>query len=85
MCMNMNSKLTIRVTEHQLKLIKNHLLSEQNDKQGHTKSSLIREVLNEYFDKTCRNPCLIEKPDKKPKIKDMIRPILKKLKLMNFK
>jgi hypothetical protein len=85
MCMTMRDRLTIRINGQQLKLIREHLLKEQKGELKQTKSSLIREVLSEYFYKTCRNHELQEKPEKKSINMDSIPPVHKKLKLIDFK
>jgi hypothetical protein len=72
--MSMQRKLIIRITEQQFRLLNNHLILEQNDGRILTKSSLIRGILDEYFDKTCRDHELMEKLEKKPKL--TIRAIL---------
>ncbi len=62
--MSMSRKIILRITEQQFRSIGNFLLSEQKRTQKITKSSLIRRILNEYFDKSCRK----EEMNKKSKI-----------------
>jgi hypothetical protein len=51
--MSMSRKLIIRITDQQYRSISNCILLEQDGKPMMTKSSLIRQILNEYFDKNC--------------------------------
>jgi predicted AAA+ superfamily ATPase len=52
--MNMSRKLILRITEQQFKNLSKSLSFERDGERPITKSSLIRGILNEYFDKNCR-------------------------------
>jgi hypothetical protein len=52
--MVMSRKLVVRVSDQQLSSIRNSLLQEQDRGNTITKSALIRGILDEYFDQTCR-------------------------------
>lgn len=53
--MTMPKKIIIRITDQQFRFLSECLKLEQNVVGKRTKSSLIRRILNEYFEQNCRN------------------------------
>jgi hypothetical protein len=58
-----NKTISIRLSENQMRSLCETLLLEQKNK-----SSLIRQILDEYTHRTCRNGEFLEKLEKKPKL-----------------
>jgi predicted AAA+ superfamily ATPase len=61
MYMSMSRKLILRITEQQFKNLSKSLNFERDGERPITKSSLIRGILNEYFEKNCRTVGLKKK------------------------
>ena len=75
-----NKTISIRLSENQLRSLCEILIIEKKNK-----SELIRDIIQEYSQKTCCKRELMEKLEKKPKIKDSKHSNPNRLKLMNFK
>jgi len=80
-CMNKKNKtISIRLSENQMRSLCEILILEEKNK-----SELIRDIIQEYSQKTCCKRELMEKLEQKPKIKDSKYPTPNRLRLLNFK